>query len=112
MEDLARTVSSIFALRLSMTIQYAYTIFWLRLSSPLDVRGWRYDARSIGADVLINCDTGSIKFRSLVVFTNSNLSGRSVRLAHFGPIRPGTTLSYSSPNMSPVLRAIIDRICK
>jgi hypothetical protein len=93
-------------------IQYAYTIFWVRLSRPVDIRGWRYDARSIGSDVLINCDIGSITFRSLVAFTNSNLSGRSVRLASFGPIRPGSTFSYSSPNLSPVGRAVIDRICR
>jgi hypothetical protein len=88
-------------------IQYAYT---LRLPRPLDIIGWRYDARSIASDVRINCDTGSIKFRSLVAFTNSNLTGHSVRLASFGPIRPGTTLSYNS--LGSAGKAVVNRICR
>lgn len=85
--------------------QYAYTIFWLRLPRPYDVRGWQYDARSIRSDIRINCDNRSIKFRTLKAFSNSDLTGHSVRLAYFGPIKPGYTLPYDQQG-SPGQRAV------
>ncbi|MGH2567603.1 MAG: hypothetical protein ACRDGA_04640 [Bacteroidota bacterium] len=95
--------------------QYAYTIVWSKLPGPLDIRGWRYDARSIGSDVRIDCNVGSVKIRTIVAFSNSNLSGHRVSLAYIiqqngVTIRPGSTISYNK--LSSLQKRAVNYICE